>query len=134
MKKNAMKLLLAFLGIVFILYGTLSIILGFIGTKTFGEITVIRREGGERNDSRPNRYNYSVEYRFKADGKIIYGNTKRIGNAYSAGISKGKTMVKYLKAAPFINVLAAEAGISTGNLIISGAGVLLVYSAIYRVK
>ncbi len=134
MKKTAIKLLLAAIGIAFIAYGTLSIMLGFVGVTTFGEITVIRREGGERNETHPNRYNYSVEYRFKADGKMIYGNTKRVGNAYSAGISKGKTTVKYLKAAPFINVLAAEAGLSIGNLVISGVGILLVFSSIYRVR
>jgi hypothetical protein len=64
-------------------------LLSVIGIRTQGEITVIHREGGERDEAVPNRYSYSVGYEFALDdGTIICGNTKVIGNAYSAGISK----------------------------------------------
>lgn len=127
MKKILINLLLVFIGIVLLLYGAMMPLLSAIGIRTQGEITVIRREDGERDEAVPNRYSYSVGYEFALDdGTIICGNTKVIGNAYSAGISKGVAPVRYLKVFPYINALEADTEFSIGTIILLVAGAFLI--------
>ncbi len=122
-------------GFLLIVYGTLYPLLSVIGVSATGEITVIRRELGERNEPLRNRFSYSIGYEFKtADGEAIYGNTKRIGNAYSAGISKGPAKVYYIEALPFVNALEADAVFSLGKAIILAAGILICIVSFIRKK
>ena len=131
MKKVFTRILLAFIGALFFLYGTMMPLLSVIGEKTWGEITVVRREGGERNEIVPNRYTYSVGYEFSLDnGTVIYGNTKVIGNANSAGIPMGPTVIRYLKVFPHLNALESDAKLSIGTIIVMAAGVLLLVLAL----
>ncbi len=127
------RILLAFIGILLLLYGTMMPLLSMIGEKTWGEITVVRREGGERNVAVPNRYTYSVGYEFSLDnGAIVYGNTKVIGNAYSAGIPMGRTAIRYLKVFPHLNALEQDARLSIGTVILMAAGILLLVVALRK--
>ena len=60
MKKVVPKVFLIFIGIGLSLYGMMMPLLSVVGEKTQGTITVVRREGGERDEAIPNRYSYSV--------------------------------------------------------------------------
>jgi len=98
-----------------------------IGEKTQGTITVIRREGGERDEAIPNRYSYSVGYEFLLDdGKVISGNTKVIGNAYNAGISRGQASIRYLKIFPYLNALESDTAFSIEHVILLAVGVSII--------
>ena len=127
MKKVAPRIFLIFIGIVLSLYGTMMPLLSVVGEKTQGTITVVRREGGERAEAIPNRYSYSVGFEFLLDdGTVIYGNTKVIGNAYNAGISKGQASIRYLKLFPYLNALEADTTLSVEHVILIAVGVFII--------
>jgi hypothetical protein len=133
MKNVFARILLAFIGTLLLLYGVMMPLLSVIGEKTWGDITVVRREGGERNETVPNRYTYSVGYEFTLDdGTVIYGNTKVIGNAYNAGISMGSTGVRYLKAFPHLNALESDTKFTMGTIVLVAAGILLLAVGLRR--
>ncbi len=113
-------------GLLLALYGALMPLLPFIGARANGEITVIRRELGDRQDPLPNRYSYSVGYEFPLpDGRIISGNTKTIGSATSAGVVKGTSGVYYLPALPYVNALEKDARFDLGKIVLLAAGIFL---------
>ena len=124
MNKIVPKIFLLIIGIGLSLYGMMMPLLSVIGERTPGMITVVRREGGERDEAIPNRYSYSVGYEFLLDdGTVISGNTKVIGNAYNAGISKGQASIRYLKILPYLNALESDTALSVGHVILLAAGV-----------
>ena len=126
MKKIVAKIFLVIIGIGLSLYGMMMPLLSVIGERTPGMITVVRREGGERDEAIPNRYSYSVGYEFLLDdGTIISGNTKVIGNAYNAGISKGQASICYLKIFPYLNALEADTTLSVEHVILIAVGVFI---------
>lgn len=127
MKKIVPKILLIIIGIALSLYGMMMPLLSVVGERTQGTITVVRREGGERDEAIPNRYSYSVGYEFLLDdGTVISGNTKVIGNAYNAGISKGQTFIRYLKIFPYINALESDTDLSIVHVILLAVGVSII--------
>jgi hypothetical protein len=131
MKKVLTKILLIVIGTAFVLYGVVIPLLPVVGEKASGKITVIRREGGERNETTPNRYSYSVGYEFALeDGTVICGNTKVIGNATSAGIATTHTNVFYLNIFPYINARESDTAFTIGNVILVSVGVLLIAVAL----
>jgi len=119
-----------FIAVMLILFGLLHVSLGFIGEKDTAFITNIRRQGGERNESVPNRYTYAVSYSFTLpDGKEIDGFTYKIGNSVYVKVSKSNMStvpVRYLKVMPQINALESDAGLRAGNLIIIVTGILII--------
>ena len=127
MKKVAPKVFLIFIGIGLSLYGMMMPLLSVVGEKTQGTITVVRREGGERDETIPNRYSYSVGFEFLLDdGTVIYGNTKVIGNAYNAGISRGQASIRYLKIFPYLNALESDTTLSVEHVILIAVGVFII--------
>ncbi len=113
-------------GVLLALYGAVMPLLPFIGARASGEITVIRRELGDRQDPMPNRYSYSVGYEFSLpDGRIVSGTTKTIGSATSAGMSKGKSGVYYLPGLPYVNALEKDARFDFGKIALLAAGIFL---------
>jgi hypothetical protein len=125
--------MLGVVGLLLALYGTLIPLLPLIGARAAGEITVIRRELGDRQDPVANSYSYSVGYEFALpDGRIIPGNTKTIGSAVSSGISKGKSAVFYLPALPYVNALERDTRFDLGKVAILAAGALLCFVAVTR--
>jgi hypothetical protein len=132
-KPRAARIILGVVGLLLALYGTLIPLLPLIGARAAGEITVIRRELGDRQDPVANRYSYSVGYEFALpDGRIIPGNTKVIGSAVSAGISKGSSPVFYLPALPYVNALERDTRFDLGKVAILAAGVFLCFAAVTR--
>ena len=127
MKKIVSKIFLLIIGIGLSLYGMMMPLLSVLGERTSGTITVVRREGGERDEATPNRYSYAVGYEFLLDdGTVISGNTKVIGNAYNAGISRGQTSIRYLKIFPYLNALESDTDLSVGHVILIAVGVFIV--------
>ena len=127
MKRVLPKVFLIFIGIGLAFYGTMIPLLSVIGERTQGMITVIRREGGERNEAVPNRYSYAVGYEFSLDdGTVISGNTKVIGNAYNAGVSKGQASIRYLKTLPYLNALESGTALSIEHVILVAVGILII--------
>ena len=127
MNKIVPKIFLLIIGIGLSLYGMMMPLLSVIDERTPGMITVVRREGGDRDEAIPNRYSYSVGYEFLLDdGTVISGNTKVIGNAYNAGISKGQASIRYLKILPYVNALEADTTLSVEHVILIAVGVFIV--------
>jgi hypothetical protein len=128
--KKSGSLFIIFIAVMLIVFGMVRVSLGFIGEKDTAIITSIRRQGGERNDPVPNRYNYSIGYTFTLpDGKKVDGFTYKIGDSVYIKVSNsngGITPIRYLRTFPRINTLESDAGIKPGNLIIIGAGVLII--------
>lgn len=122
--------LVTFIGVLFILYGLMRICLGLMGEADTAFITSIRRQGGERSDTRPNRYTYSIGYAFTlGGGKKIDGFTYKIGGPVYmkvTGTGTGSLTVRYLKAMPQINAPESDAGLTIGNIVIIGAGLAMI--------
>ncbi len=126
----APKILLTSIGVLLILYGASIPLLGAAGRHTTGQITVVRRELGDRRDPIANRYGYSVGYEFTLeDGTVIYGNTKTIGSSFDAGIAKGPAGVVYMESFPYLNMLEQDTRISPAPFIYIALGALLLWVA-----
>jgi hypothetical protein len=120
---TAGRILLAVVGVMLMLYAAVFSLLPLIGERTAGEVTVVRRELGESGGPIPNRYPYSIGYEFRLpDGRTVGGTTKRIGNAYSAGISKGPAGVGFLRGFPYFSALDTDAGPSLGKALMASVG------------
>ena len=119
-----------FIAVMLIIMGLVQVLLGLVGELDTAVITNIRRQGGERNDSIPNRYNYSISYSFTLpDGKKAYGYTTKIGDSVYIKVSNSNIStlpVRYLKALPLINAPDSNAGIRAGNFILVGTGILII--------
>ena len=129
MKKGILpRILLSLLGAAFILYGVSHLVLGVFGETATAVITGIRREGGERADSKPNRYTYNISYSFALpDGKKIDGSTKKISDSiYLKPDGTSTKIVRYFKFAPFINALEEDTKLTFGQPIIIAAGAFLI--------
>lgn len=117
---------LGFVGSLLILYAVMMPLLSMVGERTTGEITTVRREVGDRRDPQANRYSYAVGFEFALpDGRVIAGNTKVIGSANVAGISKGPSAVRYLARFPYVNALEMDTKLDLGKFAILAAGLLL---------
>lgn len=111
-------------------------VLGLIGEKDTAVITSIYRQGGQRNESIPNRYTYSVNYSFKLpDGSIEDGFSYKIGDAiYVKASGSSLTPVRYLKAFPALNALESDTTVSAGKFVLIAVGVLLIVHKRHREK
>lgn len=124
-KRNIpMRILMTLLGIALILWGIGTVILGIMGEWDSAVITHIRRQGGERSDSRPGRYTYIISYTFTLpDGKRIDGFTTKISDSvYIKANGTSKAPVRYLKKLPFINSLEENTELSVGQLVLVVTG------------
>jgi len=130
------KLGLVLLGAAFILYGACHLALGVVGEKATGVITGIRRQGGERGESVPNQYTYSVSYAFDLpDGRRIEGSTTRVSGAiYVKPRGTSTTKIRYFAWAPYISALEEDTRLNVGQPIVMAAGALLIAVATAKKK
>ncbi len=131
MKRNNlfMRIFIILLGILFILWGSSLVTLGFVGKSNIATITNVKREGGERNEGIGGRYLYNISYTFKIpNGKSIDGFTKKIGSGTYIKNPNTITTIKYFDFFPYINALAEDTKIGLKQVIYIGIGVLLIYS------
>lgn len=128
-RKLLPRIFIALLGTTLILWGAGKIALGVIGEPETATITHIRREGGERTDSKPGRYTYNISYTFTLpDGKEIHGFTRKIGNAvYLKADGTGRIAVQYFQAMPSFNAPEQDIGMGAGPLILIAAGGVLIF-------
>ena len=129
------QLFFTLLGIAFIAWGLVVVILGFAGEKAIAVITDVRREGGERNEVIPGRYTYNISYSFTLpNGREVYGFTKKIGDAvYVKADGKSKISVRYFASFPFINALEQNTKPGLGQFILCAAGCFLIFIGIYKI-
>lgn len=117
------------IAVMLIAFGFLRISLGLFGEESTALVTHVRRQGGERNEATPNRYNYSISYVFTtADGKRIDGFTYSIGGSIYmkvSGSSQINAPVRYFEIQPRLNALDRDAGLKAGNIILVLAGTIL---------
>jgi|GEM_PF-930939 len=117
---------LAFIsGLLLIAWGGMLISMGFIGVSTIPTDVSVRREGGERNDSTPNRYTWYISYDFKTrDGNTFSGHSQKIGNAINVQRPKH---ISYLTFFPYINAPSDQVGIRTMPVILIAAGTVVIW-------
>jgi len=116
-------------------YAVFAPLLKVIGTRTIGVITEVRRQGGERDETIRNRYNYGVGFYFTLpDGRKIEGGATVVGSAFSAGIPKGPVAVRYLPACPRIHLLERFTRFSLNHVVLCGVGALIMALALKRPK
>ena len=122
-------ILLAILGVALILWGVGRIALDIIGEPATAVITQIRREGGERTDSKPGRYNYNINYTFTLpDGKEINGFTKQIGSGiYQKADATSTVRIRYFPGFPYFSALERDVGMGAGPIALIVAGCVLVF-------
>lgn len=126
-KKYAFKFLITIIGIMLIGMGVIYSTLGIIGEKTTGIITDVRREMGERNDSKPGNYTYSIGYSFELpNGIIVFGSTKKISDGIYIKNPNTIVAVRYLKSFPQINALQEDTELNIGKLILIALGIFII--------
>lgn len=135
MKTWALSIFLGSMGLLLLGYASLGPLLGVIGTRTVGTITVVRRQGGERNEMIRNRYDYGVGYHFvAASGQTIQGSATLVGTSYQPPGLPGPVAIRYLEAFPRIHLIESLTRISMGNAILIGVGLLLINLARSRLR
>lgn len=130
MRSKLANLLLTALGCLLVLWSVGLPLLGLVGERTLGQITTVRRQGGERDESIPNRYTYAIGFQFTLpDGQVVFGSSTRIGNSWQAyGLPDAAAApVRYLRAAPMINALEADTGPSWEQAVVLAIGWVLIF-------
>lgn len=123
-----MRIFITLLGVAFIFWGISLFALGLVGEKDTAVITSVRRQGGERNEVKPNRYTYIISYTFKLpEGKKVEGFTTRIGDAVYVKNPNSTTTVRYFALFPFINALEKETQPGLRQVVYFTVGGFLIY-------
>lgn len=127
-RKLLPRIFITLLGVALILWAAVSLALALFGEPATAVITSIRREGGERVETVPNRYTYNISYTFNLpDGKTVDGFTKKIGGGvYLKSDGTGRIAVRYLKAMPHINAPEEKMPFSLKQLVLTSAGSFLI--------
>lgn len=127
MKAWVVRIFLVSMGLLLVGYASLAPALGILGARATGTITGVRRQGGERNEVIPNRYDYGVGYHFVAsNGQTIHGSATLVGTSFQAPRAVGPVAIRYLKGCPRLHFLESHTRFSIGNVILIGVGLLLI--------
>lgn len=123
---RVLKFFVFLIGVLMIGWGGMLLALGFVGDAASARNVNTRRVGGERNESAPNQYTYSIDYEFVTKaGEVESGHAQGIGNSYSV---KTPSKIRYLAAFPKINAPEDDCGIAVYPLVLLGAGSLILWS------
>jgi hypothetical protein len=126
-KKISGRVLITIIGVLLILYGFSTVLLGIAGNDSIAVITDVRREGGELPLASPGKYMYNMSYTFELpNGDVFYGYTKKISDG--AYIKKPNTVahVKYFESFPHFNALEEDTKFNSGKLILVALGLSLI--------
>lgn len=130
MKSKLANFLLTALGCALILWGVGRPLLGVFGARSLGQITVVRKQGGERNEAVPGRYTYAIGFEFALpSGQVVSGSTTRLGN-YAGPYnlpSAQAAPVRYLAAIPAINALEVDTHLDLEYAIVCLVGGMLIF-------
>ena len=127
-KINFGKILISFVGIIFLLYAAFLFILNFFGEETNAILTSYRQEYGERNETIRNQYTYLFSYEFDVNGKKYSGNGQKIGNSvFLKPDGKSTISIKYLRCCPFLSTANDGSKTLMSCFIFFSIGLLLFY-------
>ncbi|PLY16999.1 MAG: hypothetical protein C0631_00225 [Sedimenticola sp.] len=129
-KQQLPRIFLTLLGLLLMAWGLGIPLLGLIGETADATVTHARRQGGERDEALPNRYNYVVSYRFTlANEETVEGFTHVVGSPFSlpAGYGGKEFKVRYLAAFPALNTPAQQASLNLEHVIVAAVGYLLAF-------
>lgn len=118
------RILISAVGVALIFMSVSNLLLFFLGETATAAVET-RRYGGERfNAPNDKRYSWYVDYTFRAEDGVLYeGHLSKLGSATSVKVDN---TIYYFPFAPFINTTAETAGPNFGQLVLFGAGVLLI--------
>lgn len=118
------RILISAVGVALIFMSVSNLLLFFLGETATAAVET-RRYGGERfNAPNDKRYSWYVDYTFRAEDGVLYeGHLSKLGSATSVKVDN---TIYYFPFAPFINTTAETAAPNFGQLVLFGAGVLLI--------
>ena len=114
-------------GLLLLVYGLEGPLLGVVGASSTAMVSAVSRTG--KSTAR----DYRVQFRFRSeDGKEHTGAFIRSGVYDTTALPKtGSTLaLRYLRAAPGINLSAAEAGLNPGRLGAMAVGAAVIVLAL----
>ena len=126
------RLALALLGMVLLLWGLGMPLVAWLGAEAPGTITHVRRQLGDRGESIPNRYSYTISYEFRLpDGRLAQGNTSRVGDYFSLRfLTQARSVqVRYVPGFPFISEVQWHWAAMVEHGIVAAVGGVLLYLA-----
>ena len=126
------RLALALLGMVLLLWGLGMPLVAWLGAEAPGTISLVRRQLGDRGESIPNRYSYTISYEFRLpDGRLAQGNTSRVGDYFSPRyLTQGSSVqVRYVPGFPFISEVQWHWAAMVEHGIVAAVGGVLLYLA-----
>lgn len=118
------RILISAVGAALIFMSVSNLLLFFLGETATAAVET-RRYGGERfNAPNDKRYSWYVDYTFRAEDGVLYeGHLSKLGSATSVIVDN---TIYYFPFAPFINTTAETAAPNFGQLVLFGAGVVLI--------
>lgn len=98
-----------------------------VGEETYGFITSYRRVLGERGEVIPNRYTYSLSYKFFVEN-TEYSNSTTVINSPLFIKPDGESLIQisYLAGAPYLSAVKSETEIDMGKFALISFGTVLV--------
>ncbi|KAF0227220.1 MAG: hypothetical protein FD133_232 [Erysipelotrichaceae bacterium] len=128
LKKNFWRIIIISIGSAMILVACTQVTLGLIGGQTTGVITEYRRIMGERSGPIPNRYTYSLGYKFTLRDQTYTGTSTVIGSPLFIK-PDGTTPIKirYFVFLPYISAPQGDTNVDIGKFALIGFGSLLIY-------
>ena len=118
------------IGVMMLLWGAYMPLVAVCGSQAEGQITHVRRQGGERREAVPNRYTYMISYEFRLpNGERVTGHTQRVGDYFSPKqVSIGRRVdVRYFSFLPSLAVMDRNWGSLIENMVVACVGAVLVF-------
>lgn len=129
MRRKVWRYIIQLIGLLLILYSTYLMCIGVFGSDTVGIITSYRRIMGERDEVNPNRYTYSLGYKFYINEKEYSGHSTLIASPlYIKADGTGLIEIMYIKQVPSLNALKKDTTLDSGKLALILMGSFLIYS------
>ena len=116
------RITISLVGLALILLAVQNTALFFWGETAVAQVNVRRTDGARDGSGSDRRYSWSISYEFSVDGQNYQGHTSRRGS--DLGV-KVEPEVFYFAFWPRLNALADSARPGLGQLVLVGAGVLL---------
>lgn len=126
------RVFLGTLGLLLLAWGVGMPLVAWLGAEAPGKITHVRRQLGDRGESIPNRYSYTISYEFRLpDGRLAQGTTSRVGDYFSPRyLTQGSPVkVRYVPGFPFMSEVQWHWAATVEHCIVAVAGGVLLHLA-----
>lgn len=128
-------ILIGVIGFLMVLASVVQLSLGMFGELTIGRVTEYRRVMGERNESIPNRYTYSLGYEYWVSDKSYHGSSTVIGSSVFVKPDGGQPIpIKYFSFLPSISAPINDTNLDVGKVVMVGLGSLLLWVMVKKSK